>query len=109
MSNSLPAPADRFGERAELFVTPHIERQDNVGCELFGDRTHEALGLLVGERDGKLGALRAEGLRAAERNGILVGDADDQRLLAGQRKHESASRKIEGTAARSGTHDVSAR
>ena len=63
-------------------VDAHVQRHEDRRLELARQRLDEALRLLVEIGDRELGAERAEGLGAAPGDRLVVGDADDQALLA---------------------------
>lgn len=68
----------------------HIARHDDRTSELFGDRAAVWLRLRIQIGDRQFRALPAESLGAAMGDTMLVGDADDQTLLA--LKHQMARR-----------------
>ena len=77
---------DRIEYRFELAVHAHVERQEDRRLQRTRVRLDERSRLLVQIRDGNIRAELAESLGAAIRNGVLVGDADDQCLGALQHR-----------------------
>ena len=59
-----------------------VEWHEDRRFQRLGQRLDVFLGLFVQIGDGKVGAQRAKRLGAAPRDGLIVGDADDQSLLA---------------------------
>ena len=61
-----------------------VERRRDLGAELDGERLDMGTRLVVQPGEGEIGARRAKRLRAAIGDRLVVGDADDQRLAAGE-------------------------
>ena len=62
-----------------------VERHEDRRLQRLGQRLDVLPGLFVQIGDGEVGAQRAKRLGAAPGDGLVVGDADDQALLALQR------------------------
>ncbi len=62
-----------------------VERHEDRRLQRLGQRLDVLLGLFVQIGDGKVGTERTKRLGASPRDGLIVGDADDQPLLALQR------------------------
>ena len=79
-----PAPVggDAVEDRFELAVRHHVHRQEDRRLDLARERLDVRLGLVVEVGDRELGAEGAEGAGAAPGDRLVVGDADDQALLA---------------------------
>ncbi len=85
----VPAPLDGVEKLRELRIVARIQSHDDVCFEAVRQRTHERLGFLALKGDGELGALRAERLGATKGDRISVGNPNDERFLAGERKHHA--------------------
>ena len=68
----------------ELAGLLHIERQDEVGFKLLGQRPDMRFGLGVEIGDGQRSAELVHDLGAAVGNALVVGNADDEAFFAGQ-------------------------
>ena len=77
-----PFLPDHVEKRLFLIRIGDVERLDDLGVQLLGERTDIFLGLLVEIGDRKIGALSVKRLGAAIGNGLIIGDADNQRLLS---------------------------
>ena len=84
--NVQPSPpgANLLEDRLQLSRDGNVNLANDRGFELTGERFDKAPRLLVQPRNGELGPNRAECLGASVGDGILVGDADDERLLPSQ-------------------------
>ena len=81
-----PRPADLLEDRFQLPRLLHVEGQENRRLQLPRQGLDVRPGLVVQVSDGQLGAELAEGASTAERDRVLVGDAEHQGLLAQQRR-----------------------
>src|SRR5512144_1068749 len=77
-----PVLGDTFEYRLHLAGRAHVERKHDLGLELLGERLDVFLCLVVEIGDRELGPERAKRLSAAPGNRLIVGDADDETLLA---------------------------
>ena len=82
-----PGVGDAVEEGFHLAGLGHIERADDRGLQLGGQRFDIGTGLVVEPGDGHLGSLRTQGLGTAPGDRMFVCHADNQRLLSAQRKH----------------------
>ena len=81
--SSLPQSCgDPLEDRLELAVGHHVHRHEDRRLDLAGQRLDVRLRLVVEVGDRELGAEGAEGAGAAPGDRAVVGDADDQALLA---------------------------
>ena len=79
-----PVLADAFEHRLHLAGRVHVERHEDRRFELAGQRLDVFLRLVVEIGDRELRAERPERLGATPGDRVIVGDADDQSLLAFQ-------------------------
>jgi hypothetical protein len=77
-----PVLGDALEHRLHLSWLGHVQRHEDLGFELVGERFDKFAGLVVEVSDGKFGAQAAEGGGATPGDGMLVRDADDQPPLA---------------------------
>ena len=78
-----PFRADLIEHRFQLSGNGDIHFPDDRRLELPRKRLDMPSRLLVQPRNGELGARRSKGLRASVGDRVVVGHADDQRLLSG--------------------------
>src|SRR6185312_16978170 len=79
-----PACADQFEYGLELAGYGDVERGSDRRTELLCERFDVRPSLVVEPGDRELRASGAECLRAAIGDRVLVGDTDDERLVAGE-------------------------
>src|SRR5436190_4111521 len=79
-----PLPRDALEERLELAGLRYVQWRNDRRLELPGERLDIGLGLLVEVGDGEIGAQLPKRRRAAVGDGMLIGDARDERLLAAE-------------------------
>ena len=77
-----PVCGDALEDRLELAVGHHVHRHEDRRLDLARERLDMRLRLVVEVGDRELGAEGAEGAGAAPGDRAVVGDADDQALLA---------------------------
>ena len=79
-----PVRADLIEDAFELPFRADIARKDDRAAEGFGQRANVWLGFGVDVSDRQIRPAAAEGDRAAIRDGLVVGDANDETLFAGE-------------------------
>jgi hypothetical protein len=82
--------------RLQLPRLSHVERHDDRGPDLGRERLDECPCLLIDIGDCDVGSERAQPFGAAPRNGVRVGDADDQRLSPVERHSRLRDRHAVG-------------
>ena len=99
-----PVGGDAVEDGFELAVGHDVHRHEDRRLDLAGQRLDMGLRLLVEVGDRELGAEGAEGAGAAPGDRAVVGDADDQALLAfeelGLHGGEGHARVLQATRAR---------
>src|SRR4029453_2151362 len=81
-----PASTDLVEQRLQLARNFDVERRHNLGAELLPKRLDVRPCFVVKPGNGELGARGTERFGAAKGNRLIVGDADDQRLVPGQER-----------------------
>lgn len=79
-----PLLCDALEDGFHLSRNAHVERHQDRRLELASERLDIFPGLVIEIRNRDLGAQRAKSLGAAPRDRLLVGNADDESLLAFQ-------------------------
>src|SRR5262249_40144248 len=77
-----PLLLDALKDRFHLPWHAHVERHDDRSFELAGQRLNILLRLVIEISDGHFGAECTECLGAAPSDRLLIGNADDETLLA---------------------------
>ena len=77
-----PFLLDRVEDRFQLAFRLEVQRHEDLGTDLLGQRLDVRLGLVVEIGDGEVRAEGAESLGAAPGDRLIVGDSGNQRLLA---------------------------